>query len=284
MKVKIISIYENTAQPELNLKGSAGNGFYIEFEEEKILFDTGFKGKILMHNLNQLKISPDSISKIIFSHGHFDHTWGLVKLLENRNNPEKIKIYGHFDLTEKKRVKVLGIKAANIGFPKLNKEQKGKIEYHLTDKPVEINKYLSTTGIIAERPEKDGTIDKIVHKFEGKWIKDPIMDDLSLILKTKKGLVIIGGCMHSGLLNTCAHVSKMFPQESIYACMGGTHMMNFNPTEIENIIDKLKNQYNISKLWLNHCTGKKPIAQISAAFGSEIASPFPVGSELIFEC
>ena len=92
MHVKITSVYENEGNPQMNLKGSGGNAFLLEFENEKLLFDVGIKGKILLHNLHILKISPDSITKIVFSHGHLDHTWGLPKFLENVSGSHKVDL------------------------------------------------------------------------------------------------------------------------------------------------------------------------------------------------
>ena len=65
MDVKITNVYSNVGQPEKNLKGAYGNGFYLEFGSEKILFDVGWKGKVLQHNLNELNINVDEIGNII---------------------------------------------------------------------------------------------------------------------------------------------------------------------------------------------------------------------------
>ena len=61
MDVKITNIYSNIGQPEKNLKGAYGNGFFLEFGNEKMLFDLGWKGKVLLHNLNELNINIDEI-------------------------------------------------------------------------------------------------------------------------------------------------------------------------------------------------------------------------------
>ena len=92
MKVKVLNVFNNNVIPKSSLKGKHGNAFYLEFENEKILFDTGSNGPIFLHNLRELQISPDSIDKIIFSHGHDDHTLGLEDFIRARSIEEKISV------------------------------------------------------------------------------------------------------------------------------------------------------------------------------------------------
>ena len=284
MHVKITSVYENEGNLQKNLKGSDGNAFLLEFENEKLLFDVGIKGKILLHNMGILEISPDSITKIVFSHGHLDHTWALPKLLENVSDSHRIHVYGAENLREVKKLKLLGLRTINVGFPKLKARLEEKIEYHLSFDPIIINPFIKTTGRISSRPEKYGIVGKIVHFSEEQWKSDEIEDDLSLIVQSKNGLVIIGGCMHSGLLNTCSHVSKMFPGSKISTVIGGTHMVGFSQEEIDYVSEQLREKYQIEKLYLNHCTGKKAIDRLRTNLGSDIVSSFHVGSTLEFEC
>ena len=284
MQVKIINVYSNKGQPEKNLKGAYGNGFYLEFGSEKILFDLGWKGDVLLHNLNELNINVDEIGKIIFSHGHMDHTKALPKFLKLRDPSKKIIIIGHPSIKEKKKIKVLGLRLINIAFPNLTYNMKSRIKFQFSKDPIKINEFLTFTGEITERPDKDGTEKKMVHFKNGVWESDSLLDDASLVLETKDGLVIIGGCMHSGLLNTCKYVSKMFNGKKIVAIIGGTHMMGFDVKEVEHVAKELEEIYGLPKLYLNHCTGEKIIGQLRDRFGSEIVVPCPVGTTLIYDC
>jgi 7,8-dihydropterin-6-yl-methyl-4-(beta-D-ribofuranosyl)aminobenzene 5'-phosphate synthase len=284
MDVKITNVYSNVGQPEKNLKGHAGNGFYLEFGSEKILFDVGWKGKVLLHNLSELKINVDEIGKIIFSHGHMDHTKGLPTFLKSRDSSKKITIIGHPDIMEKKRAKVLGLHLLNIGFPHLSNKKKSKINFQFSKELVKINEFLTFTGEISERPDKDGTHKIMVHFKNRVWESDPLLDDASLVLETKDGLVIIGGCMHSGILNTCKFVNKMFNGRKIRTIIGGTHMIAFDAKEVEHVAKELEEKYGLPKLHLNHCTGEKAIRQLRDIFGSEIVIPCPVGTTLTYDC
>lgn len=160
---------------------------------------------------------------------------------------------------------------------------KQQVQFISAKEPFEVIPHLTTTGEILDRSEKDGTEPRRAwHKSHGKWESDPIVDDLSLVLEAQDGLVIIGGCCHAGILNTCAHVSKMF-DERIHAFIGGSHMLHFTRDEVSHVADVLEQTYGPPQLYLNHCTGKKTMAQVREQFGSEIAHDCRVGTELTYE-
>jgi len=278
MKVRILNVYNNTALPSKGLKADYGNSFYFEIGEKRILFDTGRRGNILLNNMKALGISPDEIGTIVFSHGHSDHTGGLPTFLSARTEGKAIEVIMHPTALEPKQFLYL----YPIGFPKLSEKQKQGIKFSFVKEPFEVTPGLTTTGEITDRPEKDSTAWYMTHKVNRRRKRDPLSDDLSLVLDTKKGLVIVTGCCHAGLLNTCVHVSKLFNKE-IRAILGGTHLMTFKRKEIGHIGDVLEKTYNMPQLYLNHCTGKKAILQLKDRFGPEIVHDFWVGSEMTYE-
>jgi 7,8-dihydropterin-6-yl-methyl-4-(beta-D-ribofuranosyl)aminobenzene 5'-phosphate synthase len=283
MNVKIVNIFNNICLPKTQLKGKHGNAFYLEFDNEKILFDTGSRGDILLHNMKLLRISPNDINIIVFSHGHDDHTLGLESFLIAREKKEKVAIIAHPNVKEPKFLNFLKWRISYIGFPKLNTSLESKIDYIFKKDSYQINPYLFTTGEIIERPYMDGTAKYMVHKEAGKWIKDPLLDDISLVLKTKNGLVLICGCCHAGLLNTCEHVSSMY-NERILAILGGTHMILFSKKKLREVANILKEKYDTPLLYLNHCTGYKKIKLLRELLGFEIVKPCLAGTELQFSC
>ncbi len=278
MKVKILNVCNNNALPDRGLKADHGNCFCVEIGEKKILFDTGHRGKIFLNNMRALNISPDKIDSIIFSHGHNDHTGGLTAFLSSRTRIEPIEIFLHPAASKPKRFFYL----LPIGYPKMSMDQEQKIKLHFVKVPVEVIPGLSTTGEITERPKKDSTAWYMNYKENHKWKRDPLLDDLSLVLNTKEGLVIVTGCCHAGLLNTCAHVKNVFGKE-IHAIFGGTHLIMSSKKEISDIGDVLEKTYNTPQLYLNHCTGKKTIAQFEERFGTEVVHDFWAGAEMIYE-
>jgi len=177
-------------------------------------------------------------------------------------------------------VKILGIKLFDIGFSNFDPNLKDKINYVLVKDSYKINDYLYTTGELNAYPYDTPLSKKMVHYNNGKWEKDPIIDDLSLVIKSKDGLVLICGCCHSGLLNVCSYASKVF-NTRISTIIGGTHMLFFSKKEIENIAKTLEEEFGKPKLYLNHCTRKKKIKQLEQYFGDNIVQNMSVGTKLI---
>ncbi|MGY5875765.1 MAG: MBL fold metallo-hydrolase [Candidatus Thorarchaeota archaeon] len=277
MNVRVVAAYEDSNCPENGLQAARGMSWYLEFENQRVLFDTGTRGKILTENMGKLMVHPDDIDVLVLSHAHIDHTGGLPEFLRQRQRRDLLPILAHPAVLEPKRA----ARVINIGCPQLEPELEEIVAFGLTRYPVPINPYLHTTGEITMRNHKDGTGWIMQHKVGGKWEQDPILDDMSLVLETSEGLVLICGCCHAGLLNTLAHVKNIFGKDVIHI-LGGTHMRSYPKEELEHIAKLLENSYGKPKLSLGHCTGRKQIEWLQDRFGTESVSPIHVGSEFIF--
>jgi 7,8-dihydropterin-6-yl-methyl-4-(beta-D-ribofuranosyl)aminobenzene 5'-phosphate synthase len=290
MEVTITNIYANETPDDKNLKGDHGQAFFISIGDDNVLFDTGTKSDILLHNMRELGISPTDVSKIIFSHGHYDHTKGFPGFLDSIDPVNPLPVFGHPSMTEKKILK-LGLIKRDIGYPKLSEEQQKKIDLHLTKKPVELAKGLSSTGEINIRSYRDGREPNALHMIDEKITVDPMLDDLSLVLETTEGLVLITGCCHAGLLNTMEQVRTM-KHQPIKAIIGGTHMVRFSQKEVENVADILEKDFGLPDLYLNHCTDNLPIPLVRKTpvtkilkkrFGETKVKTCSVGMKLTYE-
>ena len=288
MGFKITNIYGNTALTDKGYKADYGNAFIIESKDKIVLFDTGWKGDILLHNLKNAGIDPDSIDTLVFSHGHFDHTRGLEEFLKNRTSSKPLKIFLHPDALQEKNAKLIGKfilflklkeKFGNIGFTDIPDNLKEKVLFEFISNPHEIIPGLFTLGEITERNEKDATL-FMLQKKDSKWVKDKVMDDLSLVCDTNSGLVLICGCCHAGLLNTLNKIDKKWPGKKIDAVIGGTHMMICKKKELEHISNVLSDKYKTPKLYLNHCSGDNTISFFDQKFGKDISKPMHVGDFL----
>ncbi len=284
MVVKIVSVFTNTKETGSNFLTGHGQSFLIKTKNEMLLFDTGVDNKILL-NLELLKTPINSIDVIILSHGHYDHTKGLVHLLKGRER--QFTIIGHPNIFEKKAVKTknrlsLTIRR-DIGFPKLTKKQKKLISFNLQTEAFEIIPKIWTTGQVEERKYKDGTEERLLHKVGRKWEKDPLLDDLSLVIDGDEGLIILCGCCHAGLLNTLVKVRKQFKNKKIHTIIGGTHMITYRKKELDELAEKLKHEYNNPFLKLNHCTGNIALDYFKDKLGIEKVTEFHTGMEVEFK-
>ncbi len=286
MKIQIMNLYNDIAPKNSNLKGDHGQSFLLSFEKSNILFDTGTNGKYLLKNMQQLDVDPTEIDTIILSHGHFDHTGGISALVRAQPNGKSIDIIAHnYALLPKGGKKKEGEKYSivDIGFPKLSEEIKNRINYLLVKDSYQVNPYLYTLGEIIDRPFKEGISTRHMYFINNAWQPDNMIDDLSAVLKTKKGLVLICGCCHAGLLNTLLKVKELFPQEKIHTIMGGTHMLEFTGEEVDFIAKELQEQYSTPNLYLNHCTGLNTTDRLADIFGKEVVGNCLVGDSFEFE-
>ncbi len=288
MDFKITNIYGNTSRTDKGYKSDYGNAFLIESGNKIILFDTGWKGNILLHNLRNAGVEPDSIDSLVFSHGHFDHTRGLEEFLKHRTSNKPLKIFLHPDAIKPKNAKYIGKlilflklkeRFGNLGFTDLPANLKEKVIFEFITNRREIIPRLFTLGEISERNEKDATL-FLLQKQDGRWVQDKVMDDISLVCDTDKGLVLICGCCHAGLLNTLNKIVKTWPDKKIDTIMGGTHMMIYKKKELEYISNILSEKYQSPKLYLNHCSGKNTISFFDQKFGKDISRPMHVGDFL----
>lgn len=293
MDVQITNLYSNEVSKVKNLKGDHGQAFYIKVNNESILMDTGSSAEILLHNMNELKISPESIDKIFISHGHYDHTFALPGFLDAMNSSKPIPIIGHPGILESKIGKLAFLKK-NIGFPEFSDAQREKIDLQLTTESIPLAQGIISTGEISNRSFKDGTEPNAFHIVNGELEADPVVDDQSIVLDTTDGLVVVTGCCHAGLLNTLDHV-RTITDKKVSTIIGGTHMVRYSSEEVSEVADILEKKYFSPTLYLNHCTDYLPkpmtffikktkVTQLlQRRFGTEKVKICNVGTTLSFE-
>ena len=293
MQVKLTNIVDNTVEEKSDFIPSSGLSYLLEFEDMKVLFDTGDQGFVLMHNMNMLDIDPKSLDCIILSHGHWDHTFGIEALMDSRGDAPALEIIAHPHAFKKRRIakfwrrilNLLKYRVYNLGFPRLSEKIRAKLNLIEVIEPYKINNFLTTTGEISEWKEKPSKVDKLTIQLDDKYVKDDLLDDLSLVLKTKEGIVLILGCGHAGVLNICARAKELFPDQKILKIIGGTHLVALKEDkDLEYVAKKLETEYKKPELLFSHCTGTKAIKYMTNYFGKEIVQPFKVGDSLTFEC
>ena len=287
LTVKITNVYNDIVPEGSEFIADHGVAFYIETSEKTVLFDTGAKGNILLHNMKKLNLNPNAIDIIVLSHGHWDHSGGIIGLLQARTHNDPVTVIAHPTIHELKGiVRTKDNKKENVlyEFPKIPKTIRHRIIFNYTKEPVQLTKELATLGEIKNRPFKDGTEPRLIHEVDGKVENDPMMDDLSLILRTNDGLVLICGCCHAGLLNTLSQVHSLYPNTKIHTIIGGTHMLRFNLEEVDLVAENLKNKYGSPKLYLNHCTGINTTDHLLTHFNNNIVNSCLVGKAFTFDC
>jgi 7,8-dihydropterin-6-yl-methyl-4-(beta-D-ribofuranosyl)aminobenzene 5'-phosphate synthase len=257
---------------------------------KKFLFDTGVSKNGIIYNSNIFGIDFEDIETIILSHGHFDHISGLISVLKKINRPIEIITHpdaflrrwivfpdgrkARMDILDEEEVKDFGgiiIKNNSINYlPRL----KTKINYNNDEDNNMLNKNKNKNNnnrvlITGEIPrvtkfEKGFPLQYKEGKDENDLIADPfVKDDQALVMLLKnKGLVILTGCGHAGIINTVNYATKVTGIKKVYAIIGGFHLTGEGyeesiPLTISELL-KINPEYIIPC----HCTGWKASNEI----------------------
>ena len=271
LSIKVL--VENKVNRE-GLLGEHGMSLFIQCDGEKVLFDTGYR-EALDYNARELGVDLNEIEKIVLSHGHFDHTGGLMKMTIGN---KKRRVYGHPDLFNE-HYSVKGDKELSIGIPfsRTELEDKG-LEFTLDRAPIEVCPGLITSGEIPRKIPLKGNNLKV--KGKNGWEADPFLDDMCMMADTSWGYVLILGCTHSGLENTLAHAMSQAKGKAIRAVIGGMHLVKSDEREIERNIRLLRDA-GIEYAFPNHCTGFNASCQIRSEYRDKF-SEASVGNEYVF--
>lgn len=263
MSIQITTLSENTAG-SINVLAEWGLSILVEADGYKILLDTG-RSFSAAYNAPTLGVDLSQIDKIVFSHGHFDHTGGLLYILKLIKSP--VEVIAHPDIWASKYAKFpeRGEEYIGVPFPQEAAETLGA-SFNLTREPVWISENIVTSGEIPMTNEYE-KIDPILYvKEKGELKPDPLCDDQALFLKFEKGLIIILGCAHRGIINTIRHAQKLTGIEPVYAVIGGTHLIGASTQKMDSTIAELQG-VGIQKLGVSHCTGLPAASVLARTFG-----------------
>ncbi|MGQ9631292.1 MAG: MBL fold metallo-hydrolase [bacterium] len=264
MKVKITTLMDNTARS--NLVGEHGFAALVEANGERILFDAG-QSSLTLWNATRLGIDLKGIEKIVLSHGHYDHTGGLPDILAATKGA---RVFAHPDIFNPKYHIDKDGKRRYVGVPHVRKFLEGLgADFSLSKEPITIGGGILTTGEVARDPEFESLGDGLWEEREGELVKDRLTDDQSLIVESDKGLVVILGCAHAGIVNILSQVSKTTGERKIHAVLGGMHLAGAKAEHIDDVIEALKG-FDIDRIGISHCTGTLASIMLFNTFGDRV--------------
>ncbi len=246
--IRITTLSENTAN--IGLIGEWGLSILIEADGLRILFDTGQSFSVT-HNARVLKVDLSKIDSLVLSHGHFDHTGGLREVL---GQTAGVDIIAHPDALNPKFAVREGAEMS-IGFPFDRKELEDMgARFNLSKEPVWITDNIVTTGEVPMITDYEQVDSGLFIKANESLQPDPLIDDLSIAIRTEFGLTVILGCAHRGMINTIRHLQQITGEERVYCVIGGTHLLNATQERLEKTTTDLR-KTGIQRLGVSHCTG-----------------------------
>jgi 7,8-dihydropterin-6-yl-methyl-4-(beta-D-ribofuranosyl)aminobenzene 5'-phosphate synthase len=241
----------------------------VDGTEHRVLFDSGLDPFAASNNAEVLGLELSSCELVISSHGHIDHAGGFInirKKMNEKKQEQKIPLVLHEDAFRNRLVKFPDGRMINLPAP--NRADLTEAGYDLVEKQSEslwIEDSILVTGEIPRTNDFEKGFPIHYSEIDGQMENDPLIkDDQALILNIKdKGLVVISGCSHAGIINIIKYAKELSGEDRIYAVIGGMHLTGgiFEPI-IPRTIDELE-QLKPKFIIPCHCSGWKAITEIA---------------------
>ena len=235
--------------------------------ESSILLDAGWSGEGTMHNLRLLKIDLSSIEAVVLSHGHMDHFGGLIRVIDAIG--KKVPVVCHPGVFQNSRFRLMP-DGRKIRFPLLEKEKLEAAGAQVVEskEPCLLGgDFFATTGEVARTTEFEQGAPNFFVEIGGAIEKDYVPDDQGIVVLVRgKGLVVVSGCAHAGIINTICQAREITGVERVYAVLGGFHLSGPHFEKIvAPTVQSLKN-LGLQVLAPMHCTGWRTTHHLAREF------------------
>jgi 7,8-dihydropterin-6-yl-methyl-4-(beta-D-ribofuranosyl)aminobenzene 5'-phosphate synthase len=243
--------------------GEWGFAALVEVDGHRILFDTGARPETVKQNARELKVDLDSVDDVILSHNHDDHVGGLLTLRRD----VKARRAGALARAHVapgifwSRPKASG-EEGNAAL-KLRSEYEalgGRFVEHAGPEPIFPGVWV-TGPVPRVYPERNWSKDVGRIVSPAGPVDDTLPEDMSLVFDTPKGLVVLTGCGHAGIVNTAEHARKSVRAAPLYAVLGGLHLFELDDEHLDWTAGKLR-EFGLANLIGAHCTGIEAVYRI----------------------
>lgn len=273
-------------------------------QENTILWDAGVSKTALMENIRRMKIDVSSIETIALSHGHSDHYAAITTLLMDMDRLPEAKEWGSTLEADEIEAWLDEFRIPVVAHPAALRERwwvndEGNLEGPFSPPPEQVWRALGATIVLSEEPyclgegcwttgyvprtsfEKIGRPTKLRYRKGSDFQPDDIEEDQAVLINIKgKGLVVLSGCAHSGIVNTIEHAKNISGIETVIAVIGGFHLARAGDEEIDRTIDYFK-EIGPSMLVPCHCTGLNAIRRFAREFPDQFSEGV-VGATYLF--
>jgi len=273
--IEVTILVDNQAAPGL----AAEHGFaaWIDLPDRRLLFDAG-QGPALATNAAMLSIDLRAADALIVSHGHYDHTGGIPRIVELA---PAVQVYVHPDAM-RSRYSIRDGAAKPIAMPEASRsalESLPSARLRWVMQPIGVAEGAGFTGPIARLTDYEDTGGPFFLDREGAR-PDPIADDAALWIRTDRGLVAIVGCSHAGLINTLRRAQRLGGAPRLHAVLGGFHLAEASEPRLEQTMEALKD-LGLELIVPCHCTGDRAVERLRRAFGERVV-PGRAGAKFRF--
>jgi 7,8-dihydropterin-6-yl-methyl-4-(beta-D-ribofuranosyl)aminobenzene 5'-phosphate synthase len=255
-----------------------------------LLFDTGPEGYAIQRNGALLGADFGSVESVVLSHGHWDHCGGAARALElvgagRRGGP--ISVYTHPGMFRPRARRMAS--GDVIPFKPIPSAAEmtdlGASVVATTEPRLLQDGHFYVSGEIPRVTAYErGLPDHLSQDRSGGWEPDPlIMDERFLAVHVAdRGLVVLTGCSHAGVVNVLTHARALFPDVPLFAVLGGLHLSGAGPEKVIGDTVKDLHAFALSRIVPCHCTGWRAVLALAGAFGEPIVTPAAVGKRFAF--
>ena len=256
-----------------------------------VLFDTGPEAYAVERNGARLGVDWSAIEAVVLSHGHWDHCGGALAalgLVAGQRRRAPAAVYTHPGMFRRRGRRLPGGDVMPMKpIPTAPEMRAAGAEVVVTDEPRALLD--GWIAISAEIPRvtayERGLPDHLWQPDPAaSWEPDPlILDERFAAVHVKdKGLVVLTGCSHAGVVNVLTHAQDLFPQIPLYAVMGGLHLSGAGPEKAIGDTVKDLGRFDLGRVVAAHCTGWRAVNALLGAFGDRKVWPSAVGKRFTF--
>ena len=259
-----------------------GLSYYVETMVDGVstgfMFDFGLDGKGVLNNMALLSIDFEKIAAFGLSHGHFDHWGGLLDILRaNQSKIEKtIPLYvGEEVFAHRSSRSVEGRGLRDLGrLDRTEIERTGLVEIVEIKEPVEVIPGAYLMGKIERTVDYETDNPMLLIDRNGRMEVDDFHGEQALIFNVqRKGLVVVSGCAHVGIINIVAQARKLAGIEKVHAIIGGFHLINASTDRIEKTLRAFK-EIGPDHLIPAHCTGFEAVTALARRYARSVYSQY----------
>lgn len=258
--------------------------------QHSVVFDSGPDEYVFQRNVQMLGLDMGIVESIVLSHGHWDHSGGMLKalgLIRSRNGGAAIPYYAHPGMFRSRARRLPDGRIWPMkDIPDVDAlTAHGAQVINTADRVIFLDSMFCVSGEIPRvTPFEQGLADHYQQTPDGqRWEPDPhILDERSLLLHVEgKGLLVFTACSHAGVINVLQHTRASYPHVPIFALMGGFHLAGPNQPLIPQTVEAMR-AFNLQLIAAGHCTGWRALSALTQVFGDNVLDPAVVGKRFSF--